>query len=65
MELKMRKIQNPTISKGYRLKTSTHQLIRKVQGILSCTQEGVIGRAVQMYYTEIKKAELKQNKFAL
>ena len=48
-------MQSPMVSKGYRLKSSTHQLIRKVQMMLSCTQEGVIGRAVQIYYTEITK----------
>ena len=54
---KMKRMQDQTVSKGYRLKTSTHRMIRKVQNILKCTQDGVIGRAVQMYYIKIKKAE--------
>ena len=58
----MKRMQNPTVSKGYRLKTSTHRMIRKVQSILNCTQDSVIGRAVQMYYTEIKKSELNPEK---
>ena len=56
----MRRIQDPAISKGYRLKASTHKMIRKVQRILSCTQDSVIGRGVKMYYAEIKKTELKE-----
>jgi hypothetical protein len=59
----MKRMQNPTVSKGYRLKTSTHRMIRKIQNILGCTQDSAIGRAVQMYYAEIQKFNSKSNKF--
>ena len=41
-------------SKGYRLKTSTHRLIDKMQEILQCSQDEVITTACRNYYKEIK-----------
>lgn len=42
------------ISKGYRLKISTHRLIDKIQELLQCSQDEVITVACKKYYEEIK-----------
>ncbi len=48
------KMKNTTIARGYRLKASTHKLIKKVQEELNLNQDKVILRAVKMYYKSIK-----------
>ncbi|MBI5727225.1 MAG: hypothetical protein J0M37_05555 [Ignavibacteria bacterium] len=52
-------MKNTTISRGYRLKASTHKLIKKVQEELKLNQDKVILRAVKMYYKSIR-ASAKQ-----
>jgi len=47
-------MKNNTIARGYRLKASTHKLIKKVQEELNLNQDKVILRAVKMYYKSIK-----------
>ena len=47
-------MKNTTIARGYRLKASTHKLIKKVQEELNLNQDKVILRAVKMYYKSIK-----------
>ena len=42
------------ISKGYRLKKSTHKLIDKMQEIMQCSQDKVITKACKKLYHEIK-----------
>jgi len=49
------KRQNPKISKGYRLKISTHNLIRKIQYELNSTQDKVISSALRAYYIQLKR----------
>jgi len=49
-------IRKSTIPRGYRLKASTHKLIKKVQAELNSTQDKVIARAIKLYYGTIKSA---------
>jgi polyribonucleotide nucleotidyltransferase len=49
-------MKNTTIARGYRLKASTHKLIKKVQEELNLNQDKVILRAVKMYYKSIKSS---------
>jgi len=42
------------ISKGYRLKPSTHKLIYKIQELISGDQEMAVGNACRKYYRELK-----------
>ena len=51
----MVKKQNPKISKGYRLKISTHNLIRKIQNEMNSTQDKVISSALRAYYAQLKR----------
>jgi retron-type reverse transcriptase len=48
-----RKNKNIKISKGYRLKPSTHNLIKKIQKLIQSTQEEAIGFACRKYYKEL------------
>jgi len=41
-------------SKGYRLKTSTHKLIDKMQKILQCSQDEVVTTACRKLYREMR-----------
>lgn len=47
-----------TVSKGYRLKPSTHNMIKKVQAISNGTQDKVIRTAMKLYSTHLK-SEIK------
>jgi hypothetical protein len=47
--------QKGKISKGYRLKPSTHNLIKKIQLLFNYTQDKVISSALRMYYQQLKK----------
>lgn len=40
-------------SRGYRLKDSTHNMIEKIQLLISGSKDTVISRAVRMYYNQI------------
>ncbi|HJY63060.1 MAG TPA: hypothetical protein VJ455_02810 [Ignavibacteria bacterium] len=40
------------ISKGYRLKPSTHKLIKQVQSSLNITQDRIISTAVKLFRKE-------------
>ncbi len=42
-----------TIARGYRLKASTHMLIKKMQTELNMSQEKVILKAIRLYYKSI------------
>jgi hypothetical protein len=42
------KIQQVKISKGYRLKPSTHRLIKKLQHSLNTTQDKIISIAIKL-----------------
>ncbi len=44
-----------TVSKGYRLKPSTHNMIKKIQMNLNSTQDKVIRAAIKLYSVQIKK----------
>lgn len=52
-------MKNPTIPRGYRLKASTHRLIKKVQEELNLSQDKVILRAIKLYYASIKNESSK------
>ena len=41
------------ISKGYRLKPSTHKVIHKIQELISGDQEMAVGYACRKYYREL------------
>ncbi len=43
-----------TIPRGYRLKESTHKLIKKVQEELNSSQDKDIARAMRLFYGTIK-----------
>jgi hypothetical protein len=43
------------ISKGYRLKPSTHKVIHKIQELISGDQDMAVGNACRKYYRELKK----------
>lgn len=49
------KQKSEKISKGYRLKPSTHKLIDKLQVMLSADQDTVITKACKLLYKELKK----------
>lgn len=55
-------MKNTTIARGYRLKASTHKLIKKVQGELNLNQDKVILRAVKMFYKSIKASREIQSR---
>lgn len=42
------------ISKGYRLKTSTHKLIDKMQTMMNANQDIVITEACKLLYEKLK-----------
>jgi hypothetical protein len=41
------------ISKGYRLKPSTHKIIYRIQELISGDQEMAVGNACRKYYREL------------
>ncbi len=49
-------MKNSTIARGYRLKASTHKLIKKVQMELNSSQDEVITKAIKLYYITIKNS---------
>jgi hypothetical protein len=53
--MKFFKKKSVKISKGYRLKPSTHKLIYKIQELISGDQEMAVGNACRKYYRELKK----------
>jgi hypothetical protein len=63
-EKKMRtgKTNIQTISKGYRLKPATHNMIRRMQIKLDSTQDKVISSALKLYYLHLKKQLLINTK---
>jgi hypothetical protein len=48
-------IKKAKISKGYRLRNSTHKLIRKLQVELNSTQDKVVSMAIRKFYKELKE----------
>jgi len=56
---KQKKISLDKSSRGYRLKTSTHRLIDKIQLMISADQDTVITRACKLLYKELKTLENK------
>jgi len=52
-------MKNSTIARGYRLKASTHKLIKKVQSELNSSQNKVITQAIKLYYITIKGTNSK------
>jgi hypothetical protein len=56
MELEKKdKIKKIKVSKGYRLKESTHRMIKRIQAELNSTQDKVISSALRAYYTQLKR----------
>jgi hypothetical protein len=53
--MKYYKKKSIKISKGYRLKPSTHKIIYKIQKLISGDQEMAVGNACRKYYSELKK----------
>jgi hypothetical protein len=53
--MKYYKKKSIKISKGYRLKPSTHKLIYKIQELISGDQEMAVGNACRKYYRELKE----------
>jgi len=55
-KLKMRPVKNitTTVSKGYRLRPSTHNMIKKIQNLSNSTQDKVIRAAMKMYTIHLK-----------
>jgi hypothetical protein len=55
------KKKSEKISKGYRLKPSTHKLIYKIQELISGDQEMAVGNACRKYYRELKRKTITIN----
>lgn len=53
--MKIAKMNRTTVSKGYRLKPSTHRVVKKIQIQLNSTQDKVISSALRLYYSHLKK----------
>ena len=52
-----------TVSKGYRLRPSTHKLIKQVQRSLNATQDKIITMAIRLFRREtVKSFKSKFNK---
>ncbi len=51
-----------TISKGYRLKPDTHELIEIVRQELKCSKEKVLREAIELYHGEIRKTNINNKK---
>ncbi len=49
------------ISKGYRLKPETHNLVYKIQEIINGDQDEAIANACRMYYNKISSRQTKDN----
>ena len=49
------KIKTEKISKGYRLKPETHELVKKLQILLDTSSDSVINKACEEYYKKIIK----------
>ncbi|HEY3250880.1 MAG TPA: hypothetical protein VGK25_07150 [Ignavibacteria bacterium] len=49
------------ISKGYRLKPSTHKLIKKLQQLLNTSQDAVISSSVKLFHKGLRNNEKKHN----
>ena len=52
------KTKSKKISKGYRLKPETHELIKNIQKLLDTSSDSVIQKACEEYYKKIKKRNL-------
>lgn len=50
------------ISKGYRLKPSTHKIIYRIQELISGDQEMAVGNACRKYYRELKRKIITNGK---
>jgi len=50
----MKKNRTETISKGYRLKPETHELIKKIQKQLKVSRDRVISEALKHYSKKIE-----------
>lgn len=53
--MKTGKTNIQTVPKGYRLKPSTHELIKRIQLRLHSTQDNVISSALKLYRSQLKK----------
>jgi hypothetical protein len=49
-----KKIKFEKISKGYRLKASTHKLIDRMQKLMNANQDTIITKACRMLYKELQ-----------
>jgi hypothetical protein len=58
---KKKTMKNQTIPRGYRLKESTHRLIKKVQMELNLSQDKVIAKAVRLYYSSTRSNEISNS----
>lgn len=54
IDMKIHKNTGSTVSKGYRLKPSTHNMIKKTQILVSGTQDKVIRAAMKLYMAQTK-----------
>jgi hypothetical protein len=50
-----------TVSKGYRLKPSTHNMIKKIQAVSNSTQDKVIRAAMKLYSAHLRVVGHKTN----
>ncbi len=50
-----RQQKNSKVPKGYRLKISTHNKIKELQGMIKGSQDTVISRAIKLYMKQIKQ----------
>lgn len=57
------KSKSKKISKGYRLKPETHDLVKSLQEMFDTSTDTIISRACKLYYEQIvKKNSVNKNK---
>lgn len=56
------KPKSDKVSKGYRLKKSTHRLIDKLQLIMNADQDTVITMAIKKLHRELKYKNILRNR---
>ncbi len=55
------KSKSEKISKGYRLKPETHELVKKIQKMLDTSSDSVIYKACEEYYKKITTKKYDEN----
>jgi hypothetical protein len=54
-----KKKKTESITRGYRLRPETHQLIKQAKDNLGISHDKIINDALKLYYLELKKSHKK------